>query len=140
MICISDSSSDAYIQGKIQPQYPPRSQFTSNGEFDERRYLFLVRAITWETAHKDITQQKSKNVLASKFKITGVSYDKNRDCKNFFRDDTPPEIKALAHDLTDPNEPALGYRFTVCEQAGVCLQDQARGFHWTTIKQSATRA
>lgn len=56
---------------KIQPQYPPRSQFTSNGEFDERRYLFLVRAITWETAHKDITQQKSKNVLASKFKITG---------------------------------------------------------------------
>lgn len=90
---------------KIRPEYPPRSAFTNNGEFDERRYLFLARAITWETAHKDITQQKSKNVSASEFKITGVSYDKNRDCKSFFRDDAPAEIKALANDLADRTNP-----------------------------------
>jgi hypothetical protein len=33
--------------------------------------------------------------------ITGVSYDKNRDNKNFFRDDAPPEIKALTKNLYD---------------------------------------
>jgi hypothetical protein len=40
-------------------------------------------------------------VAASKFKIKGVSYDKNRSNKNYFRDDAPPEIKALAKDLHD---------------------------------------
>jgi len=68
----------------------------------------MVRAITWETAHKDIEQQKSKNVAASKFKITGVSYDINRDNKNYFRDDAPPEIKALANNLYDRTDPLWG--------------------------------
>ena len=54
----------------------------------------MTRAITWETAHKDIEQQKSKRVEESNFRITGVSYDKNRNNKNYFRDDAPPEIKA----------------------------------------------
>ncbi len=93
---------------KLQPQYPPKSDYTFNGKFDEHRYYLMVRAITWETAHKDIEQQKSKKVAAIKFKITGVSFDKNRDNKNFFRDDAPPEIKALAKNLYDRTDPLWG--------------------------------
>jgi hypothetical protein len=65
----------------------------------------MIRAITWETAHKDIEQQKSKNAASRKFKITGVSYDKNRSNKDFFREDAPPEIKALANNLSDRTNP-----------------------------------
>lgn len=93
---------------KIQPQYPSKSTFTIDGKFDERGYYLMIRAITWETAHKDIEQQKSKKVAASKFKITGVSYDRNRDNKNYFRDDAPPEIKALANNLYDRTNPLWG--------------------------------
>ncbi len=39
------------------------------------------------------------------FKITGVSYDKNRGNKNYFRADAPPEIKALARNLNDRTNP-----------------------------------
>jgi len=65
----------------------------------------MTRAITWETAHKDIEQQKAKNVAQSKFKITGVSYPKIRCEDNYFRDDAPPEIKALAKNLNDRTNP-----------------------------------
>ena len=92
----------------IQPQYPSKSAFTIDGKFDERGYYLMIRAITWETAHKDIEQQKSKKVAASKFKITGVSYDKNRDNRSYFRDDAPPEIKALANNLYDRTNPLWG--------------------------------
>jgi len=65
----------------------------------------MARAITWETAHKDIEQQKSKSVASRKFKITGISYDKNRSNKDFFREDAPPEIKALANNFYDRTNP-----------------------------------
>jgi hypothetical protein len=63
---------------KIQPQYPSKSIYTIDGKFDERRYYLMVRAITWETAHRDIEQQKSKNIASRKFKITGIRYAKNK--------------------------------------------------------------
>jgi hypothetical protein len=90
---------------KIQPRYPSKSAYTINGKFNEREYCLMARAITWETAHKDIEQQKSKSVAATRFKITGVSYDKNRNNKNYFRNDAPPEIKALAKNLNDRTNP-----------------------------------
>jgi hypothetical protein len=90
---------------KIQPQYSPKSAYTIAGQFDERGYYLMTRAITWETAHKDIEQQKSKNVTARKFKIKGVSYLKPRSEEDYFRDDAPPEIKALAKDLYDRTNP-----------------------------------
>lgn len=116
-----------YVHGglykrRLQPKYPTKSEFTFNGKFDERTYMQLVRAITWETAHKDIEQQKSKRVSPLNFSITGVSFDKNKDNKSYFRDDAPPEIKALAKNLlnrTDPlwdsamkyvNEPEFVYK------------------------------
>jgi hypothetical protein len=93
------------FQRRLQPQYPPKSDYTINEVFDEREYYLMARAITWETAHKDIEQQKSQKVQPRRFKISGVSYDKNRDTKEFFRDDAPPEIKALAQNLSDRTSP-----------------------------------
>ena len=90
---------------KIHPKYPPRSAYTRNGTFDERAYYLMTRAITWEAAQTDIEQQKAKGITPLKFEIKGVSYDKNAGSKGYFRDDAPPEIKALAdnlHDRTDP--------------------------------------
>jgi hypothetical protein len=106
----SDDSHFRYVIGglykrKIQPQYPLKSEYTINGKLDESRYYFMTRAITWETANKDIELQKSKKVKATNFKITGVSYDKNRNNKNYFRNDAPPEIKALAKDLSNRTSP-----------------------------------
>ncbi|MBK1694075.1 hypothetical protein CKO09_04900 [Chromatium weissei] len=90
---------------KIQPKYPSKAAYTIDGKFDEREYYLMARAITWETAHRDIEQQKSKNVAAQQFKITGVIYDKNKGNPNYFLDDAPPEIKALANDLCDRTNP-----------------------------------
>lgn len=90
---------------KIQPKYPPRSDYTSNGVFDERAYYLMTRAITWEAAHTDIEQQKAKRIVPVKFELQGVSYDKNAGNKNFFRSDAPPEIKALANNLLDRTNP-----------------------------------
>lgn len=90
---------------KVRPQYPSKSEYTINGKFDERGYYLMTRAITWETAHKDIEQQKSKNVAMTKFEITGVSYPKNRYGNGYFRNDAPPEIKALAKNLSDKTNP-----------------------------------
>ena len=90
---------------RIKPQYPSKSAYTIDGKFDEHKYYMMVRAITWETAHRDIEQQKSKNVVSRKFKITGISYDKNRSNKDFFREDAPPEIKTLANNLLDRTNP-----------------------------------
>ncbi len=86
---------------KLKPEYPPKSDFTLNGKFDEDRYYLVVRAITWETANLDIEQQKKKRVKPINFEVTGVCYDKNRNNPNFFRDDAPPEIKELAKNLSD---------------------------------------
>ena len=90
---------------KIQPQYPAKSNFTIDGKFDEREYYLMVRAITWEVAHNDIEQQKSSKIEPLKFKITGVSYNNNRNQKNFFRKDAPAEIKALADNIDDRTNP-----------------------------------
>ena len=90
---------------KVQPQYPPKSEYTIDGIFNEREYSSMTRAITWETAHKDIEQQKSKRITPVKFEITGVSYPKIRHEDNYFRDDAPPEIKALAKSLNDRTNP-----------------------------------
>lgn len=90
---------------KLRPQYPPRSAYTVNGCFDEHKYYLMARAITWETAHIDIDQQKTAKERPLKFEVTGVSYERNRDNKNFFRDDAPPEIKALASNLYDRTDP-----------------------------------
>jgi hypothetical protein len=62
----------------ITPKYPPKSNFTVNGKFDEKYYIQSIRAITWSTAHEDIQQQKNKGVKAAKYEIRGVRYDKNR--------------------------------------------------------------
>lgn len=90
---------------KIKPRYPPRSSYTTSGKFDERAYYMMTRAITWETAHKDMEEQKAGGVLPLRFEIEGVGHDGNEDSKGYFRDDAPPEIKALATNLNDRTNP-----------------------------------
>ncbi len=90
---------------KLRPQYPPKSAYTVDGRFDERGYYLMTRAITWETAHTDIEQQKSIKVQPRRFEVTGVSYDRSRDNESYFRDEAPPEIKALANNLHDRTDP-----------------------------------
>lgn len=95
----------ALYKRKLKPKYPPKSEFTFNGKFDDERYYQIVRAITWETAHRDIEQQKMQGVKpVKKFEIMGVCYDKNRT-NAFFRADAPPEIQALANNLSDRTNP-----------------------------------
>jgi hypothetical protein len=62
----------------IKPKYPPKKNFIFSGKFDEREYYLAVRAITWETAHTDIDQQKSNGIKGEKFEIRAVKYNKNR--------------------------------------------------------------
>lgn len=88
----------------IHPKYPPKSLFTTNGKLNENEYYLTVRALTWEAAHKDIELQKLKRVRHLKFEIKGVSYNKNKS-KDFFRNDAPVEIKALAENLSDRTNP-----------------------------------
>ena len=90
---------------KLQPKYPPKTAFAANGKIDEKAYYLMVRAITWETAHADIEQQKAARVRPLRFEVRGVSYDRNRGNTNFFREDAPPEVKALAANLADRTNP-----------------------------------
>ena len=62
----------------IKPIYPSKSEFTSNGKFDEKSHYTAIRAITWEAANLDIEQQKAKGVIGEKYRITGVRYNKNK--------------------------------------------------------------
>lgn len=90
---------------RIHPKYPSKSEYTVDGRFDEQEYYLMTRAITWKTAHEDIEYQKSKKIAFRKFKITGISYDKNMGKKGFFREDAPLEIKALENNLNDRTDP-----------------------------------
>ncbi|OJY94904.1 MAG: hypothetical protein BGP25_06985 [Lysobacterales bacterium 63-13] len=106
----SDSMHFRFVVGslfkrKIHPKYPPRSDFTINGRFDERAYYLMTRALTWEAAHTDIEQQKAKQVSPLRFEIKGVRYDKNEGSKGYFRNDAPPEIKSLEKNLLDRTNP-----------------------------------
>lgn len=101
---------------RLKPAYPSKSEFYEDGKFNEHLYYQMIRAITWEAAHRDIEQQKNKKVAPTKFKITGVSYDKNRGNKNFFRDDAPTEIKALANNLYDRTNPLWDEALSYCNK------------------------
>lgn len=95
----------ALYRRRVLPKYPSKLSFTVNGVFDERRYLTTTRAITWDVAYRDIQAQRAAGVAGLRFEITGVSYDRNRGSSGFFREDAPPEIKALAKNLQDRTNP-----------------------------------
>lgn len=54
---------------KIKPQYPKNA------------HQELIRAITWETSHRDIDEQKLKGIVGPQFEISGLFL--NNDKKNF---------------------------------------------------------
>jgi hypothetical protein len=63
---------------KIKPQYPPKADFTVDGKFDDDAYYLAIRAITWETAHRDIDKQRGKGVVGDRYIVEGVRYNKNK--------------------------------------------------------------
>lgn len=93
------------FERRLRPWYPSKSAYFVDGEFREHDYYLMARAVTWQTAHDDMRQQRSEGVEATRFRITGVSYDKNRSSNSYFRDDAPPEIKALAENLHGRTSP-----------------------------------
>ena len=73
----------------------------------------MARAITWEAAHKDIEQQKTKQGELAMFNIEGFLLEPPKG-SNYFRDDAPPEIKALANNINDRTNPLwdIAIRYT----------------------------
>ena len=85
----------------IKPKYPPKQYFQSDEE-----YTLICRAITWETAHKDINNQRAQNIQGSKYSLGGtVHRTKNKNYSGYFVKDAPAEIKALAKNLNDRSNP-----------------------------------
>ena len=58
----------ALFDKKIQPKYPPKKMFNSDEE-----YTLACRAVTWETAHRDISAQRGKNIEGLEYSLRGVT-------------------------------------------------------------------
>lgn len=89
----------ALYDRKLKPVYPPKKNFKSDLDYE-----LACRAITWETANKDIDIQKNKNVKVTVYLIEGVKYNSTRG-KDYFVDNAPPEIKKLANNINDRTDP-----------------------------------
>lgn len=92
----------------IEPIYPPKSK-----SMNEEQYTMLCRAITWETANKDIKKQQNQGIQGEEYIIVGTYYQLKKSKGSFFVSDAPPEIKALEKNLNDRTDPlwdiALSY-------------------------------
>ena len=90
------------FEKNIRPQYPSRKLFQY-----EHEYILACRAITWETAHRDIAEQRQKKIHGSQYSLRGIRKRiKNPQYTgNFFVSDAPDEIKALAKNLNDRTDP-----------------------------------
>ncbi len=90
------------FEKKIIPQYPSKNSFAY-----ERDYILTCRAITWETAHRDIDEQRLKNITGPIYSLRGIRIRiKNpQHTGEFFVPNAPDEIKALAKNLNDRTDP-----------------------------------
>lgn len=95
---------------KTRPAYPPRSQYRSQSDYET-----ACRAITWETANRDIAAARARGYVGRKYRIDAVSYlvpgkkPPRPDPDRYFRDNAPPEIKALARNLNDRTDKLWDY-------------------------------
>lgn len=93
---------------KHVPAYPPRRGFRS-----EHDYITACRAATWECAAYDINMLRKHGYHGARYRIDGVSFPRHKpgtrmeppDPATFFTGDAPPEIKALADNLSDRTDP-----------------------------------
>ena len=87
---------------EIKPEYPPRKNFKK-----EEDYILACRAITWETAHADIDDQRAKGIQGVKYSLRGkkVPVKNPNYTGEYFTKDAPEEIKALAKNLNDTTDP-----------------------------------
>ena len=81
----------------ITPQYPKKSDYES----DEEDYIRVCRAITWETAHRDIALQEEKGVKGEPKTLTVVRklISKARKYKRFVLKDFSINYKELQQEL-----------------------------------------
>ncbi|MBQ7704239.1 MAG: hypothetical protein IJT73_02240 [Selenomonadaceae bacterium] len=86
----------------LKPKYPPKKMFEAEAD-----YTLACRAITWQTAHKDIEEQREKNIQGSKYVLRGirVKIANPNYTGEYFIKDAPEEIKALAKNLNDKTDP-----------------------------------
>ncbi|MBE0451848.1 MAG: hypothetical protein IBX70_13555 [Clostridia bacterium] len=89
----------AIFERKIKPVYPPKSGFKSTNDYE-----MACRAITWETANKDILYQRNKKIKPQVYQIEGVKYNATRGT-TYFIDNAPAEIKDLERNLFDRTNP-----------------------------------
>lgn len=81
----------------IKPKYPPKKDFQN----DEDYYL-VCRAVTYNTALKDIEKQRRKGIRGKKYIIEGVRYfDKKKKRPSYFIESASKEIKELEKHLND---------------------------------------
>jgi hypothetical protein len=89
----------ALYDRKLKPVYPNNSEFKT-----QKDYEMACRAITWETANRDISNQRINKVKPIKYLIQGVKYNSTKG-NDYFIDTAPSEIKDLAKDLNDRTNP-----------------------------------
>ena len=85
----------------IQPEYPPRSQYS-----DKADYKMICKALDWETAQKDIRNQKRNGEEGVRYKIEGVMMLNDKPRPPMFSSEAPDYIKALANDINDKSSSA----------------------------------
>lgn len=90
------------FEKNLKPKYPPKENFASKSE-----YILTCRAITWETAHRDIDAQRAKNIQGQKYSLQGVrkKFKNPNYTDEYFIKGTPENIKALAKNLNDRTDP-----------------------------------
>jgi hypothetical protein len=79
-----------------KPEYPPKSQYLTKEEYE-----LVCRAIDWETAKKDVKEQKKRGVRGQRYRIEGVIYVNKKDRPPIFLQSAPDKIKALSNDVNN---------------------------------------
>lgn len=83
---------------RLHPKLPKREIGQSKAAYSD-----VVRRIVWETAHKDINEQRAEGVVGKRYCLKARLVKPSAE--EFFVDDAPTEIKALAANLADRTDP-----------------------------------
>lgn len=151
--CSSAYNAEALRFKLVQCELVPRateSAYPGKWEFrNERDYIQACRAATWEAACYDIDRFHNRGRSGRKFEIAGVSWPLDcHECKlkactdpdKYFVPEAPPEIRALAQDLSDRTDPLWdeamrwvspeygGTVPDVMDRFGGCDEDDGYGF------------
>ena len=83
---------------RLYPKYPKQRRGQSDSDYADD-----LRKITWKTAHADIDAQRECGVKGRRYSLHGRLTSPSAE--DFFTDDAPAEVKALAANLRDRTDP-----------------------------------